>query len=181
MSSRRIATFAALALMLAIPLAAQAKLPAPKTKTIVFGKSLGGIKLGSSLAAAKQAWGPGSSCGDAAVPPLGAFKQCTWSTTPGAQPDRGAKLTLVSTKGKVVAITIANGTGGTKAGIKGFRTAKRIGIGATLEAVRKAYPAIGPASGSPSAASVDLGSGKTVTSFFFVANKLDILTIGSPY
>ena len=37
--------------------AADATLPKFKDKTIVFGKSLGGVKLGSSPAAVKKAWG----------------------------------------------------------------------------------------------------------------------------
>ncbi len=179
MSLGRVVFFAAVLLMLVIPVVAQAKLPAPKTKTVVAGKSVAGVKLGSSLTAAKAAWGAGSKCGKGATPQP--TTQCTWSTTPGKSPDLGAKLTIVAAKGKVVAITIANGTGGTKAGIKAFRTTKGIGVGATVAATRKAFPALGLLSGTPSAANADLGSGKTVTSFFFVNDKLDSLTVGSPY
>ncbi len=182
MSSYRCAVpLAGVALLLAIAPAAQAKLPAPKVKTVVFGKSVAGIKLGTGLAAAKAAWGSGSKCGPAALGPSNPATQCTWSTTPGAKPDLGAKLTLVARKGKVVAITIDDGTGGTKAGIKKFRTSKGIGLGASIAALRKAYPAVPRANGNPSAANTELGSGKTVTSFFFENDKLTTFTVGSPY
>lgn len=178
---RHLAPLAAVTLALVAPAAALAKLPAPKVRTVVFGKSVAGVKLGSSLAAAKKAWGSGSSCGAAALPPTTPGTQCTWSTTPGAKPDRGAKLTLVAIKGKVVAITIANGTGGAKAGIRKYLTSKGIGVGDTFAAARKAYPKLSALSGTPAAANADLGSGKTATSLFFVSGKLDSITVGSPY
>lgn len=115
--------------------------------------------------------GPGSKC---------AAKKCIWSTTPNVQRDLGARLSFVLNKGKVVAIIVQDGTGGAKAGIKKFRTAKNIGIGSTSAAVRKAYPALGPFSGSVGFGNANLGSGKTVTNFQFVNDKLDTFQIGSP-
>lgn len=171
MWGRRAVVLGALASALVVPVVAQAKLPAPAVKTVVFGKSVAGVKLGMSLAAAKAAWGPGSKC---------AAKKCTWSTTPNAQRDLGARLSFVLNKGKVVAIIVQDGTGGAKAGIKKFRTAKNIGIGSTSAAVRKAYPALGPFSGSVGFGNANLGSGKTVTNFQFVNDKLDAFQIGSP-
>lgn len=170
MMARRIAVPGLLVAALAIPASAQAKLPAPAVKTVVFGKSVAGVSLGMTKAAAKAAWGPGSVC---------AGTTCTWSATP-ASPTTGAKLAFTVKKGKVVTILVQNGTGGASAGVKRFRTAKKIGIGSTLAATRKAYPALGPAAGSVGFAQVDLGSGKTMTSFQFVNDALDAFQIGQP-
>jgi len=170
MITRRIVVPGMLVAALVLPASAQAKLPAPAVKTVVFGKSVAGVSLGMPLAAAKAAWGPGSKC---------AGTTCTWSATP-ATPATGAKLAFTVKKGEVVTILVQDGTGGTAAGIKRFRTAKKIGIGATLAALRKAYPALGPATGSVGFAEVDLGSGKTVTNFQFVNDALDTFQIGQP-
>jgi len=64
MSARRLIVLTTLALAVALPAAAQAKLPAPKTKKIVFGTSIAGVRLGMSLDAAKAAWGPGQECAE---------------------------------------------------------------------------------------------------------------------
>jgi hypothetical protein len=171
---RRVAVPSALILALVLVPAAEAKLPNPKVTTIVPGKSVAGVKLGMRLAVAKQTWGPGSKCGAGAAGP--GSTSCTWSATPNAQPDRGPKLILLSIGGKVRAITVDGGTGGTA--IKTFRTAKGIGVGSTLAALRAAYAGLGTSLGPDNPS---LGSGPTITSFYVKGGRVKSIQVGSPY
>jgi hypothetical protein len=126
------------------------------------------------LSVAKQTWGSGFKCGPGAAGP--GSTQCTWSKTPNAQPDRGPKLILLGIGGKVRAITVDGGTGGPA--IKAFRTAKGIGVGSTLAALRAAYPALGTSLGPDNPS---LGSGPTITSFYTKGRRVKSIQVGSPY
>ncbi|MDX6552758.1 MAG: hypothetical protein QOH74_1246 [Gaiellales bacterium] len=69
------ATGLALALIALAAAGAEAKLPAKGGKSIVPGKSIGGVRLGMDAAAAVTKWGPGGTC-DAAV-----GTSCRWDGT----------------------------------------------------------------------------------------------------
>jgi hypothetical protein len=172
MNLQRIAVLSAIAIPLTIVAVGQAKLPSPKVKTIVPGVSVAGVKLGMTTALAKKTLGPGSVCGVAAFPNA---KQCTWSVTPNARPDRSPKITIVTLAGKVRAITVDGGTGG--AAIKSFRTVKGIGIGSTRAALFAAYPKLKTPFGADNPS---LGSGRTTTSFFIQGGRVKLLQVGSP-
>jgi hypothetical protein len=167
----RLAIPSTLALGLLLVPAAGAKLPEPSVTTIVTGKSVAGVKLGMTLAAAKRKWGAGSKCGAAAAGPGSTY--CTWSTTSSPQ---SPKLTLVAIGGKVRAITVDGGTGG--AAIKAFKTSKGIGIGSTKSALQAAYPALGSSLGPDNPS---LGSGATITSFYTKGGRIKSLQVGSPF
>lgn len=164
----------ALALSLALVPAAEAKLPANTVMTIVPGQSVGAVKLGMTTAAAKAKWGPGFACGAAAAGP--GSTQCTWSATPNAQPDRGAKLTIVMIGGKVRGITVAGGTG--VAAIRTIRTTKGIGVTSTKAAFAAAYPGAKTPYGPDNPT---LGSGKTATTFAMTGGRVSSIQVGSPF
>ena len=172
MNLQRIAVLSAVAIPLAIVPTGLAKLPSPAVKTIVPGVSVAGVKLGMTTALAKKTLGPGSVCGVAAFPNA---KQCTWSVTPNARPDRSPKVTIVTIAGRVRAITIDGGTGG--AAIKSYRTARGIGIGSTRAALFSAYPKLKTPFGPDNPT---LGSGRTTTSFFVQGGRVKTLQVGSP-
>ena len=174
MRLRHIVVPGVLMLSMALVSTAEAKLPAPKVTTIVPGKSVAGARLGMKLSVARKKWGAGSKCAAAAAGP-GSIA-CTWSVTPNAQPDRSPKLILVSIRGRVRAITVDGGTGGRA--IKAYRTKKRIGIGSTAAALRKAYPRLGSSLGPDNPS---LGSGRTITSFYLKGGRVRSIQVGSPF
>ena len=176
MTLTRVVLPAALAAALALAPTAAAKLPAPPVTTIVPGQSVGGVKLGMKTATAKATWGPGFTCGAAAAGP--GTTQCTWSATPNARPDRGAKLSVVLIAGRVRAITVDGGAGATPASVKALRTSKGIGIGSTRAAFRAAYPGAKTPSGPDNPT---LGAGATITSFFLAGGRVRSIQVGSPY
>jgi hypothetical protein len=134
---------------------AGASLPSPKSKTVVPGRSIGGVSIGMAAQAAVKAWGKGGSC-DAAI---GA--ECRWSGTP----KQGSAYFDVGRNGKVTNITLQvgqkpNGVPIYKGPILAWKTSKNIGIGATLRDVLKAYPKAQANGGG-----VGITSGKRDTQF----------------
>jgi hypothetical protein len=168
--TRRLAVPCALVLGLMLIPAAEAKLPTPSVTTIVTGKSVAGVKLGMTLTSAKQKWGAGSKCGAGAFGP--GAKQCTWSVTSSPQ---SSKLILLAIGGKVRSIVVDGGTGG--ADIKAFKTAKGIGIGSSLGALKAAHPGLGSSLGPDNPS---LGAGATITSFYVKGGHVRSIQVGAP-
>lgn len=123
--------------------AADATLPKFKDKTIVFGKSLGGVKLGSSPAAVKKAWGSaGALFGETSR--LFRVKGDTNGTSgEGAVAYTGNKVSSIS-------LTAPIGAKGRtfKPPFTTPRTSKRIGLGSTVAQLLKAYPKVKETKGS---------------------------------
>ena len=146
----------ALALTALLPATAAARLPTPKSTTIVPGKSIGGVSPGMSVGRALGIWGPGSDCTAISV-----RVRCTWAG-PGKQ---GAAFFEVGTDGKIAQVVIEAGqrTDGTPAytgPLLHWRTRKKIHLGQSLATVYKAYPKlVGSGSGA------QLGSGTHATTF----------------
>jgi hypothetical protein len=139
---------------LAVP-AAEAKLPAKGGKSIVPGKSIGGVKLGMDAAAAVKKWGKGGTC-DAVV-----STSCRWDGTM-----RQGSLRFDVTNGKVSTIVITAGQKPQtyepvyKGPITKWKTSKKVGIGTALRTVAKKYPKAFPDGGG-----LQLRSGKIATYF----------------
>jgi hypothetical protein len=146
---------------------AQAALPTTHTNLIVPVKSLAGVKLGSSLAAATAAWGKGGTCNEGG---------CQYGNTTSKVGEASFQLAQTSTTApiEVVRVGIEAGVTNDTASAKKefntpldrFKTAKGIGIGSTLSALKHAYPHVKSSSavGSVSVYTL-LGPGESFTLF----------------
>jgi hypothetical protein len=118
---------------LAIPAAAGAKLPHPKTTRIVPGKSIAGVRLDMTQAQVFHQWGS-TTCPNSV---------CEWKG-PGAV-GHNERATVSLYNGKVVQIAISAASSGTnlkfKPGVLSkWKTAKKISLGSKKSAVHAAYP-----------------------------------------
>ena len=129
------------ALALALASAAPAALPSPSSDAIVVGHSIGGVAIGQTLARARAAWGPGASC--RIVSGSGTCEYEGSSTSAAVEPAYGG---FVVRHGRVVEVHIDSAfvpdtqTYETSGALTGLRTSAGIGIGASIAAVRRAYP-----------------------------------------
>jgi hypothetical protein len=132
-----LATAFAVAVILAVPLAAAAKLPVAKSHLIAPGKSVGGVKLGMTKAKAVATWGSKPRC----VPPVAGVTECFWEPA-GVFAD-GGRIQL--RRGKVIVAGVSiNSTMKSSAirALKKFKTAKGIHIGSAKSAAKHAYPGL---------------------------------------
>ena len=108
---------------------AQAALPATHNHTIVTNTSIGGLKLGQTLNQAKAAWGRnGGSCtrhGRAEV-------YCKYA----GPRNRYGFFVVLGGKVQSVVISATSSPGS----LSSFKTSKGIGLGATVAALKRAYP-----------------------------------------
>jgi hypothetical protein len=131
-----------LLLMLVAAPAAEAKLPAKGGKSIVPGRSIGGVKLGMDATAAVKKWGKGGSC-DVAVD-----TSCRWDGTM-----RQGRMRFEVTNGKVSTIVIEAGQQPStfepvySGPITKWKTKKGVRLGTTLFKVAKKYPRASPDGG----------------------------------
>ena len=121
--------------------AADAKLPSPSSKKIVPGRSIAGVKLGMDAKAAVEKWGAGSNC------EVTIGSACTWS---GTMRQGRARFTVES--GKVASVTVEAGQKvnyepAYSRPLTTWKTSKRIGLGAALRKVKRAYPKAKPSGG----------------------------------
>ena len=137
MSAVRIALVAAVLSALGAAPAAQAALPKFKDKTIVIGKSIGGVKLGAPAAAAKKAWGAtGGLCDEFS---------CLYRVKGDTNGTSGEGTIAFQNKTKVTRVSLKSAIAATsghtfKAPFTTPKTSKGIGLGSTAAKVKKAYP-----------------------------------------
>jgi hypothetical protein len=158
-------TFAAVALAVTAP-GADAKLPPGGGKTIVPGRSIGGVKPGMDPEAAVKKWGKGGTC-DAAIGPI-----CEWK---GSM--RQGSLRFEVTNGKVSNVVIEAGQAANfdpvyKGPITKWKTSKGIRIGSTLRKVGKKYR-----KAKPDGSGLLLQSGKRRTFFASSGGRTESIAI----
>jgi hypothetical protein len=147
--------------------AADAKLPSKGGKSIVPGKSIGGVKLGMDAAAAVKKWGTGGSC-DAAI-----GTSCLWQ---GTMKQGSARFDVAN--GKVSNIVLTAGQDSRyypvyKGPITKWKTSKKVAIGTTLRTVGKKYP-----KAKPDGSGLQLRSGKVSTFFESSLGRVASIAIG---
>ncbi len=158
---------AILVLALVVPAAAQASLPSTKSTLIVPAKSLGGVKLGSSLAAASGAWGKGGTCGEASC---------------GYEGKSKGEASFLLSANKVVEVNITLGRIGTTTKLNfntpltQFKTAKGIGLGSTVSQLKRAYSGLKKETAYYYALP---GAGTSATGFSIVSGRVDSIRLQS--
>jgi hypothetical protein len=136
-SAVRIVLVAAVLLTFGAAPAAHAALPKFKDKTIVVGKSIGGVKLGAPAAAAKKSWGATGGLCDAF--------SCLYRVKGDTNGTSGEGTIAFQDKTKVTRVSLksavaARGGHTFKPPFTTPVTSKGIGLGATAAKVKKAYP-----------------------------------------
>jgi hypothetical protein len=129
------------AFALALPAAAQAALPTAKSTLISPNHSLGGVKLGSSLAAATAAWGKGGQCSVSGCSYQGTTdRDGTASFLVGATTAGGPELVLSISIDAGLLSDAENAKHNFNTPLSRLKTANGIGIGSTVKQLHHAYP-----------------------------------------
>ena len=163
------------ALALALASSAPAALPSPASATIVVGRSIGGVAIGATLAGAHAACGPRGSCRIASG--SGTCEYAGSATSSAVEPAYGG---FVLRGGRVVEVHIDSAfvpdtqTYETSGALTGLRTSRGIGIGASVAAVRRAYPAAQARAGGLIYA---LTRGRVLTEFWVQPGRVWAVTV----
>ena len=132
----------ATAFALVLPTAAQAALPNAKSTLISPNHSLGGVKLGSSLAAATAAWGKGGTCSTSGCSYQSTNdRDGTASFLVSATTAGGPEVVLsISIDAGLLSLTGSNPKHNFDTPLSRLKTSSGIGIGSTVKQLHHAYP-----------------------------------------
>ena len=122
------------------------------SKTIVPGRSIGGVKIGMPAEDARKLWGKGGSCDELIK------STCRYAD----RFEAALQFEVVNGKVSSVAIRVATNDQGTpryRGTILRWKTAKKIGIGSSQRSLIRAYPKVKP---SPSGLDLVAGTRRTV-------------------
>jgi len=167
-----VAAVASAALALAAASPAAAGLPKPAAKTIVPGKSIGGLGFGGSQASVEKAWGPY---------PGGTCEQiCTYGAPHGGAAGEVRLESADSVHYKAFEVLIRTGieskgakdVAGCDTPLVGWKTSKGIHLCSKVGELKKAYPGLRPDGAS---AYVLKGPGQAATIFSLTEDKLVFL------
>jgi len=167
----------ALVLTLAVAGSAEAKLPKFKTKTIVPGQAIGGLKIGMTKAKAIKTWGKPEQCQDSPLwCQFRADSQINGFTT--NNPFAGWYLK----GGKIVAVEIETAENtAIDPKLAKLKTSKGIHLGSSMTAARSKY-GLGPASGGEAGLSrAIVKKGNRCTLFYAPAppyEKIEAIQVG---
>ena len=164
-------------LALAVTGSADAKLPKFKTKTIVPGQAIGGLKIGMSKATATQTWGKPDHCQDSPLwCQFRADSHINGFTT--NNPFAGWYLKA----GKVVAVELefAENTAIDPKVVK-LKTSKGIHLGSTMAAARSKYGLGAPSGGEAGLSRAIVKKGNRCTLFYAPTppySKIEAIQVG---
>jgi hypothetical protein len=152
--------------------AAEAKLPSPPNGLVVPNKSIAGVKLGMKAEKAVKVWGKGGSCDEVV-----SSTSCRWD---GTMKQGSARFDVVD--GKVHSITITagqkpNADPNYRSGpLLKYKTAKKVGLGSTLQKVARKYKKAKPDGGG-----LSIVSGGRRTLFASSFGRVQRLTVDLGY
>jgi hypothetical protein len=172
----RMCLILAVTVALAVPALAQAgSLPHAKSTLIVPEKSLAGVKLNSSIAAAASAWGKGGSC---------SASGCEYGNSSGSLGTANFLAAKRSETGPVLVVEISISVGRTGTSLKPnfntplarYETASGIGLGSTVKELKHAYPHITTEQGKVFFLK---GAGESTTTFIAENGRVETITTQS--
>ena len=141
----------------------------------MIGHSIGGVAIGAPLSAARAAWGRDGSCRI-----LGGNGSCEYAAAASSSAVEPAYGGFVVRAGRVVEVHIDSAfvpdtqTYETSGALTGLRTSRGIGIGASVVAVRRAYPAARARAGGLIYA---LTRGRVLTEFWVQPGRVWAVTV----
>jgi hypothetical protein len=161
--------------LMAPSLAQAASLPHARSTLIVPAKSLGGVRLNSSLAAATSAWGKGGSCTESG---------CTYGTSSNSLGTASFLVGKLSESAPVLVVDISISVGRAGSSLKPnfktplarYRTASGIGLGSTTKELKHAYHHLTNSQGKVFFLK---GAGESMTTFIAENGRVETITTQS--